>query len=120
LVFGGDSPNAVLTAEVYDPSTDTWSITSRPSVERWGASLAVVCGRAFVVGGATSPDAQTAEEFSVYGSSEVFDPLTNAWSPGPQLRTRRYGHAAAPFGGRLFVSGGSDGSNYLTSTELSP
>lgn len=71
-------------------------------------------GRVLVAGGFT------AEGVPPLTSTELYDPKSRSWAPGPSLRLGRGGHAAARLGdGRVLVAGGWVGPRtYTASTEV--
>jgi len=104
-----------------------WLITSQPQpheAERWslGPPLPVPRGELAVAVGyarpcTTPPCAESERLFVLGGLSgffnpesrvEVFDPILNTWSLGPQLPAARHHFAAAQLGDVLYVSGGTD------------
>ncbi|KAL5460466.1 hypothetical protein EMCRGX_G033917 [Ephydatia muelleri] len=52
-----------------------------------------------------------------FNSVECFDFLTNTWSEGPELKSRRRHVGVACLGGRLYAVGGHDGNQHLNSVE---
>jgi hypothetical protein len=58
-------------------------------------------GRLYVLGGT--------EASQTLDSVEVFDPLTDSWTAGKPMGSRRHGAAALSMGGRVYVMGGWDG-----------
>ncbi len=48
---------------------------------------------------------------------EVFTPEQNAWSQGPKLHEQRFTTSAAAINGAIYVTGGFNGTAYLTSAE---
>ena len=68
----------VGSAEVYDPSSGTWSPVGSMSEERaYYSAVLLEDGRVLVVGG-------KGEDQSMLHSTELFDPSTDTWSsPGP-------------------------------------
>ncbi|WP_437506870.1 kelch repeat-containing protein [Sorangium sp. So ce1099] len=100
LVAGGGSPfDALASAEVYDPMTDTWTPAASMNAARSGhtATLLPESGKVLVAGGN-----------GVVGSSaEVYDPMTDTWTPAASMSTARSDHTATPLlsGGVLVVSG---------------
>jgi hypothetical protein len=91
-----------LTAEIYDPSTDTFSATGTLKVARGIHAAAVLPdGRVLISGGnGTAPDISPL-------NTEIFDPATGQFSPGGDLRTPRDSHAAVTLtDGRVLVIGG--------------
>lgn len=109
LVAGGrtaaGSP-ALSSAEVYDPATDTWEPTGALGTARAGHSASLLPdGRVLVAGGFASGGPQ--QDQAILLTTELYDPATGQWSPGPLLDTRRAGHAAVVLGdGRVLVAGG--------------
>ena len=89
-VDGGGAP------VLADPS---WSGTGTMLVQRgYHASVLLPNGKLFVAGGATSG--------ATLSSAEIYDPITNAWSPAASMQAARMG----PFGtllgnGRVLVTG---------------
>lgn len=98
LVVGGNG--SLRTAEIYDPSTDTWTLTG-PLVEGRTSHAAVLLsgGQVLVVGGAFSTTA------------EIFDPITQSWSPVATTQRRSPilypALVALPSGGALLAGGGT-------------
>ena len=78
LVGGGGTDQGLSpTTEIYDPQTDTWARANDMSVGRAGPLTArlLADGRVLVTGG-FSDDA---------GSSDLFDPTSGKWTPGPRV-----------------------------------
>ena len=106
-------------AEVYDPDTGTWTPTvdlSKPIVDH---SLTLLPdGRVLAAGGAHPLNINHGD----YATTEIFDPATNSWSPGPELSGPRTGHSATLLpDGRVLLVGGfvREGEGYsLTSMEF--
>lgn len=122
LVAGGRTAYAALdhttpaslgtltnTAEVYDPGTDTWAATGPMTMARAGHSLhALPDGRVIAVGGIGYHPGQGAPAGAAYlASTEIYDPASGRWSPGPTPRAGRAFAAAAAVGTNLYVAGGS-------------
>jgi N-acetylneuraminic acid mutarotase len=89
------------TAEIYDPSTGTWSETSPLNVPRFNhVAVRLPDGRVLVAGGYLTPGVLTA-------SCEIFDPATGLWTLTGSLNTPRQFHqAAALANGKVLVVGG--------------
>lgn len=102
------------TAEIYDPSTGTWSATGSPSLPR-GNHIAVrlADGKVLVAGGYSAPGV-------VLAGAELFDPDTGTWSPTGALGSARQFHTAALLRtGKVLVTGGLGASfNVLNTAEL--
>jgi hypothetical protein len=91
----------VTSAEVYDPSTDRWSVTSKipKPVGRGIVAVTLKDGRVLVAGGGTACG-------DVYSSAAVFDPSSNTWSQAASMEAPSQFHVATRLGdGRVLVSG---------------
>ena len=75
-VMGGRNSNKVelMSAERYDPATDTWHMIKEMRRKRWGGGGAVVHSKLVVVGGKGKRVGQT---------GEVFSEQTNTWTSLP-------------------------------------
>ena len=115
LVAGGaDSSNAPLdTAEVYDPSSNSWTPTANTlSTPRLGGGIAPLPdGRELLVGGESAGlpvQATTA-------TTDFYSPSTNSFTPGPAMATPRFLFGIdALDDGRVLVAGGAATSNGST------
>jgi len=112
LVSGGLSGSTLLAgAELYDPSTGTWSPAGSLSVARYGHTATLLKnGKVLVAGGGTAV-------------SELYDPVTNSWSTTGSLSTARYFHTGVrlntvPNIGKVLVIGGLVGTAATNSCEL--
>lgn len=110
-----DSPNS----EVFDPETGEWTVTGAMSVRRYGHTLTLLPdGRVLAAGG----EDPMGDNYLLYSSTEIFDPETNTWSPGPELSQPRSSHSATlmPDGSILLAGGISqEGERYpIASTEF--
>lgn len=119
LVVGGLGVGGVLhSAEIYDPETDSWSLTGDTVHPHRNAVLETLAdGRVVVAGGLDSQTVATAE---------MFDPATGRWTELPPMNTGREAAMAVSLSdGRLLVFGGAngvtgdiDGTFELTSAEI--
>lgn len=85
--------------EVYEPSTDEWTVLAPMECARDHAAGGVIDGKLHVAGGRFEGDLNLT-------CHEVFDPVTNRWSPRADLPTGRSGIAGAAVDGRFYVFGG--------------
>lgn len=104
---------------LYDVAANIWKATGSPALSRQNHSATrLPDGRVLVVGG--SVNLSTGIDLDS-GTAELFDPLTQQWSPAASLNVGRRGHAAALLAdGRVLVvaSGGYSSGPTLTSAEI--
>ncbi|MGO9789292.1 MAG: Kelch repeat-containing protein, partial [Solirubrobacteraceae bacterium] len=110
---GGYGEGQILTsAELYDPSTNSWSATASMSVGRAAAaSASLPSGKVLVAGGinAVNPgnDNPTAPPLA---SAEIYGPASRSWSVVPDMSTGRSEAAAVLLpSGKVLVVGGISG-----------
>lgn len=85
---GGEYPPFNSTAQLYDPTTDTWTITGNPNVtKRAGATATLLPNGKVLLAGGTDATKDL-------GSAEVYDPATGTWSPTGNLIEARAFHTA--------------------------
>ncbi len=108
LVAGGVDPaqqNPILnSAEHFDPTLGTWTLTTTMQFRRTGHLLTTLpTGQAVAIGGLeVTATADTS-------SSESYDATKNAWTLGPSMTASRHYLAGATFpDGDILVAGGFD------------
>jgi hypothetical protein len=114
LVTGGwNGRNKKASCELYDPTTETWSLTDSMGEGRFGHSATLLAdGRVLVVGG-------TGDSNTTLRSWQLFDPETETWSPivpwdhpvenGSNIRWPRSHHRATLLtNGDVLITGGFD------------
>ena len=107
--IGGADPDNDITladSEVFDPSTGKFSALGTFQVARLDHSAVLLTdGRVLVVGGARGAD----QFFVAVPETELFDPGTGQWAPGPRLDPARRNATATLLGnGRVLLFGGAD------------
>ncbi len=127
LVAGGINnftPNGsgTNTAELYDPSTGTWSITGSLNMSRYDHTATLLPNGLVLVAGGVSRDPNTPN------TTELFDPTTGTWRLTGTLHEPRLLHTATLLrNGKVLIAGGGkyidqgSGSfsiSRLTTTEL--
>lgn len=109
LVAGG-FPTGTL-AELYNPETDTWTITgSLRAARTFHAATLLRNGKVLVAGGGQSGGSGQAS-----ASTELYDPTTGTWALTGAMKRARSGPAVAllPNGKVLIVGGDSAASSEL-------
>jgi hypothetical protein len=114
LVVGGNNGAARLnTAEVFDPSTNTFSLLGATMNDRREAPsvAALPDGRVLIAGGFSGSN--------WLASAEVFNPGTASFSPIASMPSPRGGAATAALpDGRVLLAGGYDNGTYLNTTVI--
>ncbi|HXO59722.1 MAG TPA: kelch repeat-containing protein [Candidatus Acidoferrum sp.] len=96
--IGSSPPIGVRAAELFDPSTNSWSLAPSMSHERISPSITLLPNHQVLVVGDNGPNENTAE---------IFDPAAEQWSPAPKPAADRAGHVAALLhSGAVLVAGG--------------
>ena len=91
---------------------EKWEQKADMLTPRWGLTAAVVNNLIYVIGGASdmpvhpggpgNPDAQR----KALGTLEIYNPLTNTWTKGPDMPTPRMSFVAGAVNGKIYVLGG--------------
>ena len=110
--FQEGKPTRLKTVEVYDPVTDTWAKAKSMNYARDGATVSVVDGRIYVMGGTGWP--QIPNQPGPYLSNiEVFNPEANQWRDIEEMFEPKSGHSASVIDGKIYVIGGGFWENGL-------
>jgi len=114
--LSGQPQGQLSTCELYDPATETWSVTGALADGRDGHTATLLSnGKVLVTGGYDTIGMPLS-------SSELYDPVLGTWSSTGALVNARYFHTAILIpNGMVLVAGGTAtyGSNLeLSSSEL--
>lgn len=107
LIAGGTDTSGQSdygSAELYDPSTGSWSYTGSLNIPRRNPTLTMLDdGRVLISGGRHGPP----DGSSFLASAEIYDPSTGVWSFTGHLETAREVHRAVRLqNGKVLVAGG--------------
>jgi hypothetical protein len=121
LVTGGQDSTSgapiVTTAEIYDPTAGTFTLTTSPmNVQRSGHRATLLNdGTVLITGGisqATPPTIYT-------NTAEIYNPATGTFTAVGNMAQARANHVAVLLAtGQVLIAGGQNGSGTLTETEL--
>ncbi|MFV5997669.1 carboxypeptidase regulatory-like domain-containing protein [Streptomyces sp. NPDC056231] len=98
-VAGVDGTHMLNKAYVYAPGAQTWSALPNLSVAREAPQAAAYGGKLYVFGGWGADSAPVPK-------TEIYDPLTGAWSTGADNPKPYAGAAVTVLGGKIYIVGG--------------
>lgn len=123
LVAGGEIPapgggaRSSAGAELYDPTTGSWSVTGAMNLARQSHTATLLTnGKVLVAGGET----YDGTNYSWVATAELYDPVTGLWTVTGSLTDPREYHAATLLetGKVLVAAGGNFTNGYLNTAEL--
>jgi len=108
LVAGGNPGSEfdpLATAELYDPTTGRWTVTTSMATARsWHTATLLADGRVLVVGGGSD---ERGEEVPS-AAAELYDPRSGRWTATAKVSEARFGHTATLLpDGTVLVAGGN-------------
>ena len=117
MVGGEDASNALSECEIYNPATNSWSVTGSLNQERHRLVLTRLNdGRVLAVGGLTDRNVATT------ASCEIYDPKSGTWKVTASLDIPSENIAGITLpNGKVFVAGGLDANSpvqYLDFAEI--
>lgn len=111
-VMAIDGDAEVVSAELYNPQTNTWSPVSGPKAAPRSGHTATLLpsGKVLVAGGQINHAFATA-------SAELYDPATDSWTSAGLMALGRYEHTATLLpNGKVLVVGGGGNENSMPDT----
>src|SRR5271157_228034 len=117
--FSNGSSIAVLnSAEVYDPTTGTFTVTSNLNTARVFHTASLLSNGMVLIAGGWGINS-SGSGFAVLTSAELYDPANGTSTPTVSLNTARDEHTATLLNdGMVLMTGGSGSSNTLANAEL--
>jgi hypothetical protein len=109
VLAGGTNDGPLVSAELYDPVSETWTATGAMEIPRYDHTATLLRdGKVLVAGGIVAGDA--ADDQMPPG--ELYDPASGTWTATGAMATDRYLHTATllPDGKVLVAGGEQDGS----------
>ena len=104
-VIGGATSGyrGLTTVQMYDPSTDSW--TSKADLPRAKVlhTANVHDGKIYVIGGGYAAGNSGGVVFADF---DVYDPVSDSWSPNDDIVQARLGHGSAVLNDELYILGG--------------
>jgi N-acetylneuraminic acid mutarotase len=128
LVAGGS--NAIIdscscttflsAAELYNPTSNTWSSTGSLATGRYGHTATVLSnGKVLVAGGYGGMPNTLQNIVAVQPTAELYDPASGLWSTmAPMNNARAYHTATLLPSGLVLVTGGTNGTATLAAAEV--
>jgi len=121
--FSGVSPNqaSVSSAEIYNPSSGTWTETGAMSESRMALTATLLPdGRVLAAGG---DNCSASTSCTPLASTELYNPVTGIWASAADMSVARWTHTATLLpNGQVLIIGGNTLSccawSGMTSTEL--
>ena len=114
--FGNGVEGTVMTNELYDPNTGSWSITGSLNTGRGSHTATLLPNGSVLAAGGGGVSASY--DPIVNTSAELYNPATGTWSYTASL-SRRASHTATLLAnGQVLVSGGGDYQSFLDSAEI--
>ncbi|XP_013398965.1 kelch-like protein 28 [Lingula anatina] len=121
-VFGGEEANGISKAAFrYDPVTEQWIQLPSMHVSRALAGCVVYKEKIYIIGGNSLVSEKWKREFlpeHCVCSVEVFDPVTETWSEGPELPNSLCGAGVVKYDNTILVVGGEDENSWMAGLYL--
>ena len=100
---------SLSTVEMYDPETDTWEGKANMPTVRSNASVSVVDGKIYAIGGSKLKKYQVPRGFGIESEElptvEMYDPTTDTWTQKADMPTPRKTKTCV-VGGKIYAIGG--------------
>ena len=104
VVGGNNGIKTVSTMEILDPITNQWTSLDSMPTDRGLAACAVVNDTIYVIGGIRGY--LNALDYTGLKTVESYDITTGQWNSKAEMPTKRWGHSAVAYNGKIYVFGG--------------
>jgi len=109
---GSTQAGLLASAELYDPTADTWTATGSLNAARYLHTATLLANGQVVIAGGSGGDETLA-------SAERYNPASGSWVGTGSLNTARGTHTTTLLpNGQVLVAGGAGSGNYIASAEL--
>jgi hypothetical protein len=121
---GDDVQAALASAEIYDPTTGSFTGTGLMTVARFNhTSTTLASGKVLIAGGGgpagTTASGAGASAAPGLSTAELYDPTSGTFGATGSMSVARYWQTASPLpNGQVLIAGGSDGTEPLSSAEI--
>jgi hypothetical protein len=110
---GGDFQTIDQAAELFDPTSGTWSKAADMHVPRYGHTAALLPNGDVLVAGGIGIDGLSTLSPEATATAELYDPTANTWTLTPPMASQRAFAAAVTLtDGHVLIAGG--GSSYYS------
>ncbi len=116
VLGGGDNLGTVSTMDMYDPNTGEWISKKSMSTDRGLATCAAIDDKIYVMGGMRVVG--SAYYYEGFSTVEVYDTKNDTWTSLADMPTKRWGHTATAFNGKIYVFGGRSNMSVYSSIEI--
>src|SRR5262249_33710835 len=106
-----NASGTIAVNEVFDPATNMWTSKAAMPTARNHASIPVLNGQLYVVGGGN-------DTVGALATSESYDPATDQWTTQPSLPTALAGAGSTTIGGSIYLAGGSTLTGAVATVEV--
>ena len=111
-LIGGLDANSAGQVQIYDPSTNGWSVGAPAPYAAGSCCSAVINGKIYIAGGLIGVNSVQGILGVSTNAAAVYDPVANTWAslpPLPFTTTNGINHAAsATDGNKFYIFGGRD------------
>jgi N-acetylneuraminic acid mutarotase len=103
VLGGNDSTGSISTMDMFDPDTGEWVSKKAMSIDRGVLACVSLDGKIYVMGGCRAIGMSVYSDLS---SVEVYDTITDTWTPLADMPRKNWAHSAVAVNGKIYVFGG--------------
>ncbi len=104
VIGGNDSSTTLSTMDMFDPDSGQWIPKNSMPTDRGLLACASIDGKIYVMGGLRIVGGGF--DYGGLKTMEMYDVTTETWSQLPDMPTKRWGHSAVAYNGKIYVFGG--------------